>query len=90
MWSPSRIDEMKSSLVLVSALVFSLLKNEWNFEEDWLAEDDIIEISAISTWEKNQLVNNNKKGYIGKKEEISTNKTIILTEKTVWWFSFDR
>ena len=47
---------MKSSLVSVSALVFSLLKNEWNAEEDWLDLDDTTENLMISTEEKIQLV----------------------------------
>ena len=40
-WSSSHIDEMKWSLVDVSALVFSLLKNELNSGEDWLVGDDM-------------------------------------------------
>ena len=40
---------MKSRLVSVSALVFSLLKNEWGFEEYWLVVDNIMETLMIST-----------------------------------------
>ena len=56
MLSSYQIDEIKSSLVFVSAFVFSLLKNEWKFEEDWLTEDDKMENLMISTWENVQLV----------------------------------
>ena len=49
---------MKSSFVSVSALVFSLLKNERNFEEDWHVVDDMTENLMISTKEKIQLVKN--------------------------------
>ena len=52
MWSSSNIDEIKSSLVSVSALVFSLLKNELNVDEDWLVEDDMTETLMISTEEE--------------------------------------
>ena len=51
---------MKSSLVSVSALVFYLLKNEWNVEEDWLVVDDMTETLMISTQEKIQLVKNER------------------------------
>ena len=44
---------MKSSLVLVSALVFYLLKNKLNVEEDWLVVDDMTETLMISNHEKN-------------------------------------
>ena len=46
---------MKSSLVLVSAILFSLLKNEWNPEEDWLVAEDMTENLMISTEEKFNL-----------------------------------
>ena len=46
---------MTSSLVLVSALVFSLLKSEWNVEEYWLMVDNTTETLMISTWEKIEL-----------------------------------
>ena len=49
---------MKSSLVSVSSLVFSLLKNEWNVEEYWLAVENMMETVMISTWENFQLVKN--------------------------------
>ena len=58
--SSSHIDKMKSSLVSVSALVFSLLKNEWNSEEDWLVVEDMTETLMISTEEKIQLVKNER------------------------------
>ena len=51
MWWSSRIDEIKSSLVSISALVFSSLKKEWNFEEDWLVVDYMMETLIISTQE---------------------------------------
>ena len=43
---------MKWSLVLVYALFFSLFKNKWNVEEDWLVVDDMTETLMISTQEK--------------------------------------
>ena len=46
---------MKSSLVLVSALVFYLLKNKKNVEEDWLVVDEMSETLMISTQEKINL-----------------------------------
>ena len=52
------MDEIKSSLVSVSALVFYLLKNEWNAEEDWIAIYDMTETLMISTEEKIQHVKN--------------------------------
>ena len=58
MWSLSQIHEMKSILVSVSALVFYLLKNEWNVEEDWLVVDDMTETLMISTWENFQSFKN--------------------------------
>ena len=56
MWSSSHIDEMKSILVSVSALVFLLFKNEWNAEEDWHVVDDIMKTLIIWNEEKTQLV----------------------------------
>ena len=49
---------MKSSLVSVSALVFYLLKNEWNTEEDWLVVDYMTETLIITTEEKNPTCKN--------------------------------
>ena len=43
---------MKSRLVSVSVLVFTLLKNELNVEEDWLMVYDMAETLIISTEEK--------------------------------------
>ena len=60
MWSLSHIDEMESSLVLASALLFSLLKNEWNVEEDWLVVDNMTETLMISSQQKIQLVKNER------------------------------
>ena len=60
MWSSYHIDEMKSSLVSVSVIVFSLLKNEWNVEEDWLVVDKMTETLMISTQEKNPTCENDK------------------------------
>ena len=51
---------MKSSLVYISELIFSLLKNKWNFEEDWPVEDEIMGNLMISTLEKSQLVKNER------------------------------
>ena len=74
---------MRSSLVSVYAPVFYLLKNEWNFEENWLAEDDMMKIyndinlrkfSACKKW-------NSFRSNIGKKEGTSANNTVTLTEK---------
>ena len=46
---------MKSSLVLVSALVLYLLKIEWHIEEDWLVVDDMTETLMIQTQEKTRI-----------------------------------
>ena len=60
MWSLSQIYEIKPSLVSVFTLVFSLLKNRWNFEEYWLVEYDMMGNLMISTWENFQLVKNER------------------------------
>ena len=52
MWSPSQVDEIKSRSVSVSAHAFSLLNNEWKFDNDWLAEADLMKNIMISTWEE--------------------------------------
>ena len=73
---------MKSSLVSVSALVFSLLKNEWKFEEGWLVVDYIMENLMISTWDNSTCKKwNSFRNNIGKKEETSSNKIVTLTER---------
>ena len=59
-WSSSQIDEIKSSFVSVSTHTYSLLSNKSYFYSDWLAEDDIMEILIMSTWEKLQLVKNER------------------------------
>ena len=46
---------MESSLVSVSALVFSLFENELNVEEYWLVVDYMILTLMISTQEKINL-----------------------------------
>ena len=74
---------MKSSLFSVSALVFYLLKSEWNVEEYWIVVDDITETLMISTQENNST-RKKWKGFrsnIGKKEDTLANKTATLTEK---------
>ena len=52
------MDEIQSSLVSVSALVFYLFKNEWNTEEYWIAIDNMTKTLMISTEEKIQHVKN--------------------------------
>ena len=60
MWSSSLMDEIKSILVLVSSLVFSFLKHEWNAEEDWIVVDDMTETLMILAEEKIQHVKNER------------------------------
>ena len=83
MWSSSHIDEMKLSLVSVSALVFYLLKNEWNVKEDWLVVDDMMEKFNNINSRKNSTCKKWKSfgSNIGNKEDTLANKNATLTEK---------
>ena len=44
MWSWPQIYEIKSSFISVYAYVFLLLYKEWYFDNNWIAEDDMMEI----------------------------------------------
>ena len=74
---------MKLSLVLVSELVFYLLKNEWNVEEYWLVVDGMTETLGISTEEENSTGKKWKsfRSNVGKKEDTLENETAMLIEK---------
>ena len=52
MLSSFHIDGIKSSLVSVSAIFFSLLKSELNVEEYWLVVEDMTKTLIISSQEK--------------------------------------
>ena len=60
MWSSSQIYVIESIFVSISADAFSLLNNEWSFDNDWLAEAETMKNINISTWDKLQLVNNKR------------------------------
>ena len=75
---------MKSSLVSIYVLVFSLLKTDEILNKidlrkaTWWKFNDI-NLRKISTYKMKEFISN-----VGKKEEKSANKTITLTEKKLF------
>ena len=56
MWLSSQRDEIKSSLVSVSAIVFTSLINKWSVGGGLILVDEMMETWIISTWEISQIL----------------------------------